>query len=207
MRTTFKITNETKTVAGVTLHRIKALSGNKFAISGTLGGWIEQEENLSDGAWVADNACVFGNAEVFGNTLIEDDAQIYGDAKIHGETEEPLIVSWDLKVHGGDWTEIPYYGSGAIWTINISSPDTVRIGCRDYSFEKWKKSFPAIIRTYRSEQIDENGVMECVDAYNMICCRYGKELYMVDMDKILNTWRGERVKAMAAIAAAVLGNA
>ena len=119
MRTTFKITNETKTVAGITLHQIMALPGNKFAISGTLGGWIEREENLSDGAWVADNACVSGNAEVFGNTLIEDDAQICGDAKIHGEAEEPLTISWDLKVHGGDWTEVPYYGSGAIWTINI----------------------------------------------------------------------------------------
>lgn len=177
-----------------------ALTGNKFAISGTLGGWIEREENLSDGAWVADNACVYGNAEVFGNTLIEDDAQIYGDAKIHGETEEPLVISWDLKIHGGDWTEIPYYGSGAIWTINISSPDTVRIGCRDYSFEKWKKSFPAIIRAYRSEQIDEKGVKECVNVYNKICHIYGKKVYSVDLNEVLAVWRREKARVATAVA-------
>ena len=164
LRTTYKLTNQTKEVNGMTLHRIRALPGNKFAVVGTYGGWIEREENLSDGAQVADNACVFGNAAVFGNTLIEDDAQIYGDAKIHGETEEPLTVSWDLKVHGGDWTEIPYYGSGAIWTINISSPDTVRIGCRDYSFERWKKSFSAIFLAYRGEKKDGKGVIYWCDA-------------------------------------------
>ena len=180
----------------MTLHRIRALPGNKFAATGTLGGWIEKEDNLLDGAWVADEACVYGDAVVFGNTLIEDTSQVYGDAKIHGETDEILILSFDTKVHGGNWTEEPIRRIGGCdWTINPSSPDTVRIGCRDYSFERWKKSFPAIIRAYRSEQIDEKGVIECADAYNTICRRYGKESYMVDMAEILNTWHSERAKS------------
>lgn len=117
-------------------------------------------------------------------------------------------MSFDTKVHGGDWTEEPYRSIGGCdWTINPSSPDTVRIGCRDYSFERWKKSFPAIIRVYRNEQTDEKGVIECVKAYNEICQIYGKIEYSVDPSEILETWRREKVKVIAAFAATVLGNA
>lgn len=206
MRATYNFTDQTKKVDGATLHRIKALPGNKFAVAGTLGGWIEKEENLLDGAWVADEGCVYGGAVVFGNTLIEDTSRVYGNARIHGETDEILTLSFDTKIHGGDWTEEPYRRIGGYWTINPSSPDTVRIGCRDYSFEKWKKSFPAIIRVYRGEQIDEKGVMECVNAYNEICQIYGKNEYKVKPSEILETWRQERVKAVAAIAAKILDN-
>lgn len=200
MRFTYEITDETRAVHGVMLNRIRALPGNKFAAPGVLGGWIEKEENLFDGAWVADNACVFEDAVVSGNTLIQDDAQIYGNAKIHGDAGEPLTISWDLKVHGGDWTETPYYGSGAIWTINISSPDTVRIGCRDYTFEKWYRSFKAIMRVYRMETIDKKGVMECIEIYNRICHIYGKREYAVDLNEVLEAYRQIRVQTILAMA-------
>ena len=194
MRTTYKLTNQTKKVAGRILHRIIALPGNKFVTAGTLGGWIEKEENLLDGAWVADDACVYGDAVVFGNTLIEDNSRVYGSAQIHGETDEILTLSFDTKVHGGDWTKGLVRRIGYFWTINPSSPNTVRIGCRDYSFEKWRKSFPAIIRVYRGEQINEKGVMECVNAYNEICRTYGKEAYSVDLNEVLAVWRREKAR-------------
>lgn len=199
MRTTYEITDVSKTVNGVTVHRIRALPENKFASPGTLGGWIEKENNLEDGAWVADEAEVYGNAVVYGNTLIEDDSMVYGDATVHGETDEILTLSFGTKVHGGDWTEEPYRRYGGLWTINISSPDTVRIGCRDYTFEKWHKSFKAIIRTYRLEAIDENGVKECVEVYNDICCRYGKAEYMVNLDEVLDSYRKARLGAALSI--------
>lgn len=204
MRTTYEIIGETKTVGDTGLHRIRALPGNKFAAPGTLGGWIEREENLEDGAWVADNACVFGDAVISGDALIEDDAQIYGNAKIHGDIGEPLTISWDLKVHGGEWTETPYYGSGAIWTINISSPDTVRIGCRDYTFEKWHRSFKAIMRVYRMEAIDKRGIVKCVEIYNRICNIYGKQKYAVDLKEVLEAYQQIRTQtALNAIQALI----
>lgn len=206
LKTTYQITDQTKTVDGVTLHRIMALPGNRFAAHGVLGGWIEKEENLSDGAWVSDNACVFGDAVVSGNTLIEDDAQIYGSAKIHGDAGEPLIISWDLKVHGGNWTETPYYGSGAIWTINISSPDTVRIGCRDYTFEKWHRSFKAIMRVYRMEAIDEKGIRECTEIYNRICHIYGKQKYAVDLNEVLEAYQQIRTQTALNVIQALIGS-
>lgn len=204
MRATYKITDETKIVNGVTLHRIMALPGNRFAAPGTLGGWIEQEENLEDGAWVADNACVYGDAVIYGNTLVEDDSRVYGDAKIHGETEETLTLSFDTIIHGGDWTQEPYRSCGGLWTINISTPDTVRIGCRDYSFQKWKESYPAIIRVYRAEQINEDGVKECVDVYNTICRMYNKDEYTVDLESIIDSWKKERLKGIAEVATAII---
>lgn len=127
---------------------------------------------------------------------LEDSAQIYGNAKIHGESEELLTISWDLKIHGGDWTDTPYYRVGALWLINISSPDTVRIGCRDYTFERWKKNYKAILYAYRREQIDEIGVKECVEVYNAICRKYLKYEYMVDPTEILDCYRKVKVKSL-----------
>lgn len=92
----YELTNETKVFAGRTLHRIKRIS------DGLLGGWIENESNLSqDGncfvygeamvygnagifrdAWISGDAKIFGNARVFGNAWISGDANVYGDAKI-----------------------------------------------------------------------------------------------------------------------------
>ena len=91
MRLTYKLTNETKTIKDtishrdVTLHRIVALPDNKFAAPGTFGGWVEREDNLLDGAWIANDACAYGDALISGNTVIEDNVQVYGDSWVHGE--------------------------------------------------------------------------------------------------------------------------
>ena len=129
---------------------------------------------------------------------------VYGDALIHGETDNVLTVSFDTKVHGGDWTEEPYRRCGGPWTINISSPDTVRIGCRDYTFEKWHKSYKAIMRMYRLENIDTNGIEECVTVYNNICLCYGKAEYMVNLDEVLASYRKTRTETLLTFAQASL---
>lgn len=200
MRATYELTRETRKERDITLYRIMALPGNKFAAPGTLGGWIEKEENLQDGAWVADNACVYGNAQVRGNSLIADRAQIYGNAIIDGSADELLTIEWDLKVHGGYWTQAPYYGSGGIWTINISSPDSVRIGCRDYTFERWKNSYKAVLRMYRLEAVDTNGIKECVNIYNRICHIYGKDEFLIDVNDATKAYRITRAETILSIA-------
>ena len=91
----FELTNKTITVAGRTLHRIKALRSFGFVKAGELGGFVEKEENLShDGlCWVSGNAKVFENAWVFG------DAKVYGNAKVF----EDAWVSGDAKVFEDAW--------------------------------------------------------------------------------------------------------
>ena len=67
----YELTTETKQFNGITLYRIKALITFSSIVSGTLGGFIEKETNLTqDGnAWVYGNALVYGNAWVYGNAL------------------------------------------------------------------------------------------------------------------------------------------
>lgn len=66
------MTNETIEFNGRILHRIKALRDFDGIEAGKFGGWVENNENLSQNgnAWIGDNAKVFGNAHIFGNAWI-----------------------------------------------------------------------------------------------------------------------------------------
>lgn len=54
----YKLTDETKVVDNITLHRIECVTAFGDVKAGDKGGWIESEDNLSqDGdAWVCGNA-------------------------------------------------------------------------------------------------------------------------------------------------------
>ena len=67
---------------GRKLYRIEALKDFGVVKAGELGGYIENENNLSfDGeAWVCENAEVFDDARIEGNALICENARIYGNA-------------------------------------------------------------------------------------------------------------------------------
>lgn len=66
----YKFTGETKTVQflfeNITPHRIKAITSFEDVVAGELGGWIEKEENLSQGgnAWVGGDAWVFSTNHI-----------------------------------------------------------------------------------------------------------------------------------------------
>ena len=100
MNKKYELTDETKEIGGITLHRIRALRNiPRYGVkSGDLGGWIEAESNLSqDGdAWVSDDARVYGNAKVYGNARVCGDAWVYGDAWVFGNA----WVSGDARVYG-----------------------------------------------------------------------------------------------------------
>ena len=79
----FELTAEFVTnVFGKKLFRIKALVAFGNVEKGELGGFIENEDNLShDGnAWVSGDAKVFGDARVSGNAWVSGDAQVFGNA-------------------------------------------------------------------------------------------------------------------------------
>ena len=88
-------TGETKVVFGVTLHRIKAKVAIGLIAAGTLGGWIEKEENLDvyGNAWVSGDARVYGDAWVSGNARVSGNAWVYGNARVSG----------DARVYGDAW--------------------------------------------------------------------------------------------------------
>lgn len=60
----YRLTEETKKINGIILHRIECVTAFGNVKQGDLGGWVEKEDNLSqDGrAWVSGDALVYGNA-------------------------------------------------------------------------------------------------------------------------------------------------
>lgn len=99
----YELTDETKVVANVTLHRIRALIDFELTCrveigAGDLGGWIEKEENLDQlgNAWVSDNARAYGDARVYGDALVSGDAWVSGNARVSGDAR----VSGNARVCG-----------------------------------------------------------------------------------------------------------
>lgn len=111
----YKFTGEKKVLNGVTLRRIVAVMDfyaqkpfnpdafdefeYRLIKKGTLGGWLESEENLSHKgfAWVADEACVYGKAKVIEGALVYGEAQIFDEASI----ENAACVFGRAKICGG----------------------------------------------------------------------------------------------------------
>lgn len=98
MKRKYELTNETIEVNGKTLHRIKALTNLDEVDEGSLGGYIEKEENLShDGqCWIFDNAKVYGNAKVIEDALVYDNAEVYDNAIL----SEQAYVYDNTKIFG-----------------------------------------------------------------------------------------------------------
>lgn len=68
----YELTEETFTVFGKTLYRIRAVRDFGSVKTGEFGGYIEKEENLSH----------FGNAWIYGNARVSDNARVYGNAEV-----------------------------------------------------------------------------------------------------------------------------
>lgn len=74
--------------------RIKAARDFGIIEEGELGGYIQDEKNLSHSnlAWVGDNAVILDNASVFdnayvsGKSVISQNAKVYGDANVGGNS-------------------------------------------------------------------------------------------------------------------------
>ena len=91
----YTFTKETIKIDGYILHRIKALKDFSNVKKGSLGGFIEKEENLSqDGnCWIYStklelDSKVYGDAKVYGNAIVDSGGSIIRDkVKIHNEAK------------------------------------------------------------------------------------------------------------------------
>ena len=116
MNKKYELTDETKEIGGITLHRIRALMDiSRYGVrAGDIGGWIEAESNLSQygDAWVSDDARVYGNAWVYGN------ARVFGDAEVSGNAEVKSIRDYAVFKNGwssGRW--FTYTRSNRMWRV------------------------------------------------------------------------------------------
>lgn len=142
----YEFTEETKKIGEVTLHRIRAAvdfyivntdgcdaDSDRPPLTkierGTLGGWIEKEENLSQEgtAWVADEACVYGKGHVWGATVVSENAtvsggdimdfaRVYGKATVHsGCVSDHTRIYDEAEVSGGIYSDhAQVYGNATI---------------------------------------------------------------------------------------------
>ena len=85
MEKKYSLTNESKTVDGHTVYRIIAEKDFDDIKKGTLGGFVESEDNLShkDRCWIYDNAEILGKAKVYDNAKIYDFVRIFDNAKVY----------------------------------------------------------------------------------------------------------------------------
>lgn len=77
----YELTEDTITCCGNTLHRIRATKSFGGVQAGELGGYIENENNLSQEG----DAWVYGNARVYDSAWVCGSAQVYGNARVCGD--------------------------------------------------------------------------------------------------------------------------
>lgn len=120
MEKKYELTEETFAVDGHVLHRIKALRDFGDVRKGNIGGWIEDEDNLShdDDCWVYDNAAVYGFATIYGNAKVCGDAEvnsyarICGDAVIKNMSDYIVFKNWWSSGRCFTWTR-----SNDMWIV------------------------------------------------------------------------------------------
>ena len=104
----YEFTEETIEVSGKVLHRIKAIRDFGGIKAGTLGGFIEKEENLSHEG----NCWVFGSAKVYDNAKVCGNAKVFGDAEIKGKTDYIVFKNWWSSGRYFTWTR-----SNNMWKV------------------------------------------------------------------------------------------
>lgn len=80
------------------LYKIKALRDFGDVKKGDIGGFVENEYNLSHegDCWIYNNAKVFGNAKVFDDAKVFDNTLIFGDVRIHDNVQ----IYNDAQIYG-----------------------------------------------------------------------------------------------------------
>ena len=103
------VVDDTITLWGWKLFRIKALIRFGSVDAGDLGGYVCTEDNLSQegDAWVSGNAKVSGDAKVWGNAEVSGDAKVWGNAEVSGNAK----VWGDAKV----WGNAEVWGNAKVW--------------------------------------------------------------------------------------------
>ena len=141
MNKKYELTDETKGIGGITLHRIRALRDipSVKVKSGDLGGWIEKESNLTQ----------YGDAWVSGNAIVSGNAKVSGDAEV--------INFQDYAVHKNSWSSgrwFTYTRSNKMWKVGCFCGTGEELVKKAYADSELSgKCYEAIVRA--QEAIDK----------------------------------------------------
>ena len=137
MNKKYKLTKETKEYYGITFYRIEALKDFCDVKRGDKGGWIKEENNLSQD----DNCWVFGNARVYG------DAQVYGDAWVSGDA-----LVYKLKLTSGYF----YHTKEKSETIEKIEQDNYEVLCSKPKLAQEEKIQGKMVKI----KVKDGGILE-----------------------------------------------
>jgi NDP-sugar pyrophosphorylase family protein len=100
----YELTDDVIEVDGHTLKRIRAVEDFSDVKVGDLGGYIENENELSQlgNCWVYGDAKVYGYGDVCGNARIMENATVCDNAVVFGDTRVSgnAVVKGHAKVYG-----------------------------------------------------------------------------------------------------------
>ena len=144
----YELTDKTKVIADVTLHRIRVLIDipEHNVKAGDLGGWIEAERNLSQkgAAWVADSARVMDSARVTDTALVMGSAWVTGKARV---TDSARVMGTALVTNSADYITIGAIGSRNDTTTFYRGADGkiyVSCGCFNGSIDDFAAKVKAV---------------------------------------------------------------
>jgi len=142
----YEFTGETINHNGVILRRIKALRSFGTVDEGEVGGFIENDENLSHvgDCWIADDAKVYGNAKVKGNAYVDDESEIYdnaiveGFATVYGESkvfDYAKVYGWaSLRCYAKVYGKSEVYGNARVSETSEVFENAIVCGCAEIKY-------------------------------------------------------------------------
>ena len=165
----FELTTDTKMNLGRKLFRIKALVSFGDVKEGTLGGYVEKEENLDhegnawvyDDAWVCDNAEVCGNAKVYGNAFVCGNAKVCGNAMVRGNAQvygNAMVCDNAWVSDNADYATVKGFGTQCRETTFFRCKDRkirVACGCFEGTLEEFRKQ----VKATRTGKIEKEYLM------------------------------------------------
>lgn len=115
----YKLTDNTIMYNGIKLYQIEAINDFNKVKKGTLGGYIQSTDNLSDDAWVGDNAKVYDKAKVSDNAWVSDNARVFDNAQVSGDAWvfDNAEVSGNARVSDKSWVygKAQVYGNARVY--------------------------------------------------------------------------------------------
>lgn len=153
---------------GVQVSRIRALRDFGNVRKGDIGGFIEDECNLShhDDCWVYGRAivcgfgAVFGNARIVHSAVVKDNATVYGDAIVRGNTviDGHVSLCTDQQLD----TYKRYKTSRRSTTLNVQNIPKIDVDIKlDNSVPRQPSANPALGEPYG--QVDDVNLFPTVE--------------------------------------------
>ena len=88
MNKKYEITDITMEFGGRTLYRIRALKDFSDVKKGELGGWVSNENNLSQygDCWIYNEAKCMDYSRIYDNGIMYDNSIMFDNSEMHGDS-------------------------------------------------------------------------------------------------------------------------